>query len=52
MSIAASKRVNPNRPPCKEETKILLSQKLKGRIMSEQSRLKMIATKLAKRGQL
>jgi len=52
MSIAASKRVNPNRPPCKEETKILLSKKLKGRIMSEQSRLKMIATKLAKRGQL
>ena len=39
-----------NRPPCKEETKEKIRQKLLGRVMSEESRLKMIATKLAKRG--
>jgi hypothetical protein len=37
---------------CSEETKQKISNKLKGRIISEESRLKMIATKLAKRGKL
>ena len=36
---------------CSEEVKQKISQKLKGRVMSEESRLKMIATKLAKRGE-
>jgi hypothetical protein len=52
MSKAASKRTVFNRPPCKEETKEKIKQKLLGRVMSEESRLKMIATKLAKRGAL
>ena len=36
--------------PLSEETKEKIRQKLLGRVMSEESRLKMIATKLAKRG--
>lgn len=52
MSKAALKKTTFNRPPCKEETKEKIRQKLLGRVMSEESRLKMIATKLAKRGAL
>jgi hypothetical protein len=52
MSKAASKKTIINRPPCKEETKEKIRQKLLGRVMSEESRLKMIATKLAKKGAL
>jgi hypothetical protein len=52
MSKAAHNKKIINRPPCKEETKEKIRQKLLGRVMSEESRLKMIATKLAKRGAL
>jgi hypothetical protein len=52
MSNAQKSILNRQRPPCSEETKQKISQKLKGRVMSEESRLKMIATKLAKRGKL
>jgi hypothetical protein len=52
MSKAALKKTVYNRPPCSEETKEKIRQKLIGRVMSEESRLKMIATKLAKRGAL
>ncbi|MEI8286754.1 MAG: NUMOD3 domain-containing DNA-binding protein [Actinomycetes bacterium] len=51
MSNAQKSIVNRQRPPCSEETKKKISQKLKGRVISEESRLKMIATKLAKRGE-
>ena len=51
MSNAQKAIVNRNRPPCSEETKLKISKATKGRVMSEESRLQMIATKLAKRGQ-
>lgn len=50
MSISALNRKPQNRPPCKDETKILLSQKLKGRVVTEEWRKKISATKLAKKG--
>jgi hypothetical protein len=51
MSEAALKRKPITGWKHSEETKQKIKQKLIGRIMSEESRLKMIATKLAKRGQ-
>ena len=51
MSEAALRRIYKTGWKHSEETKKKIKQKLMGRIMSEESRLKMIATKLAKRGQ-
>ena len=51
MSEASLRRTYKTGWKHSEETKQKIKQKLMGRIMSEESRLKMIATKLAKRGQ-
>ena len=53
MKIAAKNRATPKRPPCKESTKALLSNKLKGRIVTQEWREKISNTKkLANREQL
>jgi hypothetical protein len=53
MKVAAKSRATPKRPPCKESTKALLSNKLKGRIVTQEWREKISNTKkLANRGQL
>jgi hypothetical protein len=53
MKIAAVNRSKPQRPPCKESTKELLSNKLKGRIVTKEWREKIsITKKLANREQL
>ena len=52
MSDAAKKHGNKNRHPCKEETKKLLSQKLKGRIITQEWRKKIsVSKKLASKEQ-
>jgi hypothetical protein len=53
MKIAAVNRSKPQRLPCKESTKELLSNKLKGRIVTKEWREKIsITKKLANREQL
>ena len=51
ISIALKGNTNGLGKKCSDEKKKKISNATKGRIMSEESRLKMIATKLAKRGQ-
>ena len=53
MSIAAKNRAKQNRPPCKTSTKQLLSEKLKGRVITDEWRNKISVTKkLANKGQI
>ena len=52
ISVALKSNTNSLGKKCSDEKKKKISEKTKGRIMSEESRLKMIATKLAKRGKL
>lgn len=53
MSIAAKNRAKQNRPPCKASTKQLLSDKLKGRVITDEWRNKIsVAKKLASKENL
>jgi hypothetical protein len=52
ISVALKGNTNGLGKKCSDEKKKKISNATKGRVMSEESRLKMIATKLAKRGKL